>query len=145
MPRRFVSPSAAVTTSAPSGANETVSACAAGAAAAVSRAAAKAMAIFMAGSLAGPRCPAVAASLPDVAGMTRPLWTCPRCGQPFVSPHMPHSCAVVPLEEHFARSEPAVRAAFEALLAAAREHGPVTVNVTKSRIALQARGRFAAV
>jgi hypothetical protein len=58
---------------------------------------------------------------------------------------MPHSCAVVPLDEHFARSEPAVRAAYEALLAAARENGPVTVNVTKSRIALQARGRFAAV
>jgi hypothetical protein len=77
--------------------------------------------------------------------MTRPLWTCPECGQTFVSPHMPHSCAVVPLEEHFARSDPQVRAAFETFVAAAREHGPVTVNVTRSRIALQARGRFAAV
>ena len=77
--------------------------------------------------------------------MSRALWRCPECGQTFVSPHMPHSCAVVPLDTHFARSAPEVRAAFDALVAAAREHGPVTVNVTKSRIALQARGRFAAV
>ena len=73
------------------------------------------------------------------------MWTCPACGQTFVSPNLPHSCAVVALDDHFAGSAPDVRAAFDALLAAAREHGPVTVNVTKSRISLQARMRFAAV
>jgi hypothetical protein len=77
--------------------------------------------------------------------MTAPLWTCPVCGQSFVSPNLPHSCAVAPLDEHFARSAPEVRAAFDALLAAAREHGPVTVNSTRSRITLQVRMRFAAV
>jgi hypothetical protein len=75
----------------------------------------------------------------------RPLWRCPRCGQTFVSPNLAHSCAVVELGEHFAASTPAVRAAFDALVEAARECGPVTVNATRSRIALQARGRFAAV
>jgi hypothetical protein len=74
-----------------------------------------------------------------------PLWTCPVCGQRFVSPHLPHSCATTPLDEHFADSAPEVRAAFDALVAAAREHGPVIVNVTKSRITLQVRFRFAAV
>ena len=58
---------------------------------------------------------------------------------------MPHSCQTVALDEHFARSEPNVRATFDALLAAARDLGPVTVNSTKSRISLQARMRFAAV
>ena len=77
--------------------------------------------------------------------MTAPRWICPVCGQSFVSPKAPHSCAVAPLDEHFARSAPQVRAAFDALLAAAREHGPVTVNSTKSRITLQAEMRFAAV
>jgi hypothetical protein len=71
------------------------------------------------------------------------VWRCPRCGQTFVSVNLPHSCAVVPLDSHFARSEPAVREAFDALLAAVP--GPVTVNATKSRITLQARMRFAAV
>jgi Domain of unknown function (DUF5655) len=73
------------------------------------------------------------------------MWTCTACGQTFVSPQLPHSCAVVALDDHFAASAPAVRAAFDALLAAARAHGPVTVNATQSRITLQVRLRFAAV
>ncbi len=73
------------------------------------------------------------------------MWRCPTCGQTFVTANMPHSCRVIPLEDHFAASEPNVRATFDALLAAARALGPVTVNVTKSRISLQARMRFAAV
>jgi hypothetical protein len=73
------------------------------------------------------------------------MWRCPICGQTFVSRNMPHSCQTVELDEHFARSEPSVRATFDALLAAVRELGPVTVNPTKSRISLQARMRFAAV
>jgi hypothetical protein len=73
------------------------------------------------------------------------MWRCPTCGQTFVSRNLPHSCQIVGLDEHFARSEPNVRATFDALLAAARELGPVSVNPTKSRISLQARMRFAAV
>jgi hypothetical protein len=73
------------------------------------------------------------------------MWTCPACGQTFVSPRLAHSCAVVALDDHFAGSAPEVRDAFDALLAAARECGPVAVNATKSRISLQARMRFAAV
>jgi Domain of unknown function (DUF5655) len=71
------------------------------------------------------------------------MWRCPTCGQTFVSRNMPHSCHVVELDSHFAASEPQVRAAFDALLAAARELGPVTVNATKSRISFQARMRNA--
>lgn len=39
----------------------------------------------------------------------------------------------------------ALREAFDAFVAAARENGPVTINATKSRITLQVRMRFAAV
>jgi hypothetical protein len=73
------------------------------------------------------------------------MWRCPTCGQTFVSRNLPHSCQTVELDEHFTRSEPDVRATFDALLALARELGPVTVNATKSRISLQARMRFAAI
>jgi Domain of unknown function (DUF5655) len=73
------------------------------------------------------------------------MWTCPTCGQSFVSRNLPHSCQVVALDSHFAGTDPVLRAAFEAYLAAAREHGPVTVNPTKSRISFQARMRFAGV
>ena len=74
-----------------------------------------------------------------------PLWRCPRCGQRFVARNMPHSCDVRTIDEHFAAASPALRAAFDAFVAAAREHGDVTLNATKSRITLQARFRFAGV
>jgi hypothetical protein len=73
------------------------------------------------------------------------LWRCPECGQTFVSPHMPHSCDVAGLGAFFARAEPGARALFDALLAAARSFGPVTVNATRSRATFQVRMRFAAV
>jgi Domain of unknown function (DUF5655) len=58
---------------------------------------------------------------------------------------MPHSCAVVGLDAFFALSTPELRTVFDRFVAAARESGPVTVNVTKSRVALQVRGRFAGI
>ena len=74
-----------------------------------------------------------------------PLWRCPVCGQRFVSRNMPHSCQVVPLDGFFEGAAPPLRELFELFVAAAREYGDVTVNVTKSRIALQARMRFAGI
>ena len=58
---------------------------------------------------------------------------------------MPHSCQVRTLDDFFARADPALRPLFEPFAAAAAERGQVTVNVTKSRIAIQARGRFAGI
>jgi hypothetical protein len=74
-----------------------------------------------------------------------PLWRCPVCGQAFVSRNMPHSCQVVELDAFFATAAPALRELFELFVAAASERGPVTVNATKSRIALQVRFRFAGI
>ena len=71
------------------------------------------------------------------------LWQCPVCGQWFVSRNMPHSCQVVPLDEFFEGAAPELRHLFE--LAVAAMGAEVTVNVTKSRIALQARMRFAGI
>jgi Domain of unknown function (DUF5655) len=75
----------------------------------------------------------------------KPLWTCPVCGQRYVTRNMPHSCQVVALDEFFAGAAPEQRELFERFVAAARESGTVTVNATKSRIALQARMRFAGI
>ena len=74
-----------------------------------------------------------------------PLWRCPVCGQRFVTRNMPHSCAVVGLDAFFATAKPELRSLFDRFVAAARESGEVTVNATKSRIALQARMRFAGI
>ena len=58
---------------------------------------------------------------------------------------MPHSCAVVELDAFFALATPELRTVFDRFVAAAEQSGPVTVNVTKSRAALQVRGRFAGI
>ena len=73
------------------------------------------------------------------------LWRCPRCGQTFVSPRMPHSCDVLELGAFFEGAEPGVRSLFDALLRAVESFGPVTVNATRSRVTFQVRMRFAAV
>ena len=72
-----------------------------------------------------------------------PLWRCPVCGQRFVTRNMPHSCQVVPLDDFFEGAAPELRVLFEQYVAATG--GDVTVNATKSRIALQARMRFAGI
>ena len=74
-----------------------------------------------------------------------PLWRCPVCGQSFVTRNMPHSCDVVALDEFFAAAKPELRSLFDRFVSAASASGAVTVNATKSRIALQARMRFAGI
>ncbi len=56
-----------------------------------------------------------------------------------------HSCTNVPVEAHFAGKPAALRKAFDALVKAARKNGPVVLRSVKTRIALQANARFAAV
>jgi Domain of unknown function (DUF5655) len=77
--------------------------------------------------------------------MPAELWRCPKCHQEFVTRNMPHSCRVQSLDEFFTGAGPELRGVFDAYVAALREHGPVTVNVTKSRVACQARIRFAGI
>jgi hypothetical protein len=76
---------------------------------------------------------------------TDAMWTCQVCGQRFVSRNMPHSCQVVGLERFFEAAAPGLRELFDRFVAAAGESGDVTVNATKSRVALQVRGRFAGI
>jgi hypothetical protein len=74
----------------------------------------------------------------------RPLWTCPDCGQRFVTPRMWHSCVRLDEDGFFAGRE-AQRALYEAWLAFVRRCGPVAVNVSRTRISFQGRVRFAGV
>jgi len=81
-----------------------------------------------------------------VSGPDVPLWTCPQCGRAFANVRQRHSCApLTEVDDHFVGSVSEVRATFEAILAAVRRLGPVTVLPEKSRIALQVRMSFAAL
>jgi hypothetical protein len=72
----------------------------------------------------------------------RPLWTCPRCGHRFVSANIWHSCSQHTVDEHFARAEPHVRAAFDRLVALYERCGPIVVVSQKTRIVFMVRVRF---
>jgi hypothetical protein len=73
------------------------------------------------------------------------MWDCSRCGRSFANRNQVHSCApLADLDQHFARADPDVRAAFDHVLAAVSVFGPVQVLPEKTRIALQVRLSFAA-
>ena len=73
------------------------------------------------------------------------MWTCPLCGRTFAVRNQAHTCASLgDVETHFARSQPAVRQAYEAALAVVRGLGPVEVLAEKTRIAWHVRMSFAA-
>jgi len=71
------------------------------------------------------------------------LWTCPDCGHRFVTRNMWHSCSSYSLEHHFDGTAPHVRATFNAFLDVVRDCGDVVVIPQKTRIAIQAKVRFA--
>ena len=75
----------------------------------------------------------------------KPLWTCPACGERFVSPRLWHSCGRHSYEALFAKSEPHVRQIFSKLAAQAERCGPVRIYPQKTRVVFQVRIRFAAV
>jgi len=73
------------------------------------------------------------------------MWTCPRCGRTFAARNQTHTCAPLgDVETHFARSRPAVRASYDAALAAVQRLGPVDVLAERTRIAWHVRMSFAA-
>jgi len=73
------------------------------------------------------------------------MWACPGCGRTFANRNQSHACAPPgDLDRHFANAAPEVRAAFDAVLTAVHELGPVQVLAEKTRIALHARMSFAA-
>ncbi|HEY3261657.1 MAG TPA: DUF1905 domain-containing protein [Pseudonocardiaceae bacterium] len=73
----------------------------------------------------------------------RPLWTCPRCGNAFATRNQYHSCQRFELSEVFAGKPPQVRRLYDAVDAAIRENGPVTVVCYRDRVAFMVRVRFA--
>jgi hypothetical protein len=81
----------------------------------------------------------------EPASRATALWRCPKCGQTFVTANLWHSCVNVPLDAHFENAPPVLRITFDAFLKAAERNGPVVLRPVKTRIALQAFTRFAAV
>lgn len=71
------------------------------------------------------------------------LWSCPKCGERFVTAHMWHSCGRFPLDDLFANCLPNVRPTYEALAKLALEVAPFHVIPQKTRVSFQLRARCA--
>ena len=74
-----------------------------------------------------------------------PLWTCPKCGQKFVTKNLWHSCGLATVADWKKRMTPKVRRLydrFESLIAACGEYYAAPA---KTRIAFMGRIRFAGV
>ena len=73
----------------------------------------------------------------------RPLWTCPACGQAFVTRNMNHSCGSHTLEEPFQGKPPDIRRLFDLVRQAVEAMGPVTLVPYRDRVAFMVKVRFA--
>lgn len=73
----------------------------------------------------------------------KPLWTCPACGERFISRRLSHSCGRHTYDALFAQSEPHVRRIFHKLATLAEKCGPVRIYPQKTRVVFQVRTRFA--
>jgi Domain of unknown function (DUF1905)/Domain of unknown function (DUF5655)/Bacteriocin-protection, YdeI or OmpD-Associated len=80
---------------------------------------------------------------PRPAIVDKPLWVCPKCGHPFVTKNMNHSCARHELDDVF-RGKPAlVRALFDRFRTMLDERGPTTMIVYRDRVGFMVKVRFA--
>jgi hypothetical protein len=85
-------------------------------------------------------------SPPAASGSRRahPMWTCPKCGNQFVTRNMFHSCGRHDLGPVFQGKPPAVRQLFERFRALVEACGPVTPVVYRDKVGYMVRVRFAA-
>ena len=73
------------------------------------------------------------------------LWHCPKCGERFTTANQWHSCGRFALDDLFVGCEPSARRLFDQFVELVKSCGPVTVIPQKTRVAFQARMRFAAI
>jgi hypothetical protein len=73
----------------------------------------------------------------------RELWTCPKCGNAFVTANIYHSCRRASLDEPFEGRPPAVRDLFERLREVIESFGPVRLVPYRNRVGFMVRVRFA--
>jgi hypothetical protein len=80
---------------------------------------------------------------PKPGVVDKPLWVCPKCGHPFVTKNMYHSCARHELDDVFRARPPLIRALFDRFRAMLDERGPTTMIVYRDRVAFMVKVRFA--
>ena len=79
------------------------------------------------------------------AGALRPLWTCPKCGQKFVTKNLWHSCGLATVADWKKQMTPKVRDLYDRFESMIANCGEYYAAPAKTRIAFMGRIRFAGV
>jgi hypothetical protein len=79
------------------------------------------------------------------AKSARPLWTCPECGQKFVTRNLWHSCGLTTVADWKKRMTPKVLALYDRFESMIASCGEYYAAPAKTRIAFMGRIRFAGV
>jgi hypothetical protein len=77
--------------------------------------------------------------------MSKPPWTCPKCGQQFVNTNQYHSCGRATIEGWRARMSARALAIYERFEALVAECGEYSISPAKTRIAFLGRVRFGGI
>lgn len=72
-------------------------------------------------------------------------WQCPACGRRFLRRTKEHSCAVTSIEDHLARADAPVRAAFDALMSMLGRVGSFHLIPVKTMITLAVDRNFGGI
>lgn len=76
-------------------------------------------------------------------GVSRPLWTCPRCGNEFVNRNQYHSCKRYDLDALFEGKSPGIRALYERFHEMVQRCGPAKTLPYRDKVGYMVRVRFA--
>jgi hypothetical protein len=76
-------------------------------------------------------------------GASRPLWTCPRCGNEFVNRNQYHSCKRYTLDAVFERKPPEIRSLYDRFHEMVQRCGPSKRLYYRDKVGYMVRVRFA--
>lgn len=80
-----------------------------------------------------------------MAGPSRPMWTCPRCGRSYAIRNQTHACLDLSADQYLADKGMLARSIYESVVAALESCGEFRVHAQKTRIAFISRMSFAGI
>ena len=72
-------------------------------------------------------------------------WTCPTCKKEFKTANQAHSCARVPIDDHFKNKPGGIRMIYDRIMQEVMQFGDISVNPVKTSIQIKAGATFLSI
>ena len=72
-------------------------------------------------------------------------WTCPTCRKEFRNKNQEHSCARLPIDDHFKNKPAEIRMIYDRLMQEIMRFGDISVNPVKTSIQIKAGANFLSI